>query len=193
MKTGSFNELLPYLDRYMALGTAMSIMDWDANTAAPEEASEYTAKVLGILSQERFCTLINPSVKEIMGRIDEENLSDKEKAIFKKLKKEYEKSETIPADEMTDMDPAVKDAAVSLLKKVRPAVAGIRDKQDRARVVDALLSAIQGPNVMGQVMETTAAHAKRASDAAQANAFETICRESEAAYAARNPHKKKED
>lgn len=102
MKTGSFNELLPYLDRYMALGTAMSIMDWDANTAAPEEASEYTAKVLGILSQERFCTLINPSVKEIMGRIDEENLSDKEKAIFKKLKKEYEKSETIPADEMRE-------------------------------------------------------------------------------------------
>ena len=106
---------------------------------------------------------------------------------------EKEASVTIPADEMTDMDPAVKDAAVSLLKKVRPAVAGIRDKQDRARVVDALLSAIQGPNVMGQVMETTAAHAKRASDAAQANAFETICRESEAAYAARNPHKKKED
>ncbi len=102
MKTCSFDKLLPYLERGMALGTALNIMDWDANTAAPEEASEYTAKALGILSQEAFCALINPEVKEIIGQIDEESLSDKEKAILKKLKKEYKRSEAIPAEEMRE-------------------------------------------------------------------------------------------
>ena len=104
-----------------------------------------------------------------------------------------EKAVTIPADEAADMDPAARDAAMELLKKVRPAVAGIRDEQDRARVVDALLSSIKGPNVMGRVMEAAEANARQAADAAQASAFESRCRESEAAYAARNPHKKKED
>ena len=45
--------------------------------------------------------------------------------------------------------------------------------------------------VLGRVMQAAAAHARRAADTAPS--FETICRESEAAYAARNPHKKKED
>ena len=102
MKACSFDKLLPYLEQYMALSTAINIMDWDANTIAPEEASEYTAKALGILSQEQFCALINPSVKEIMGQLDEKSLSDKERAILKKLKKEFEKSESIPADEMRE-------------------------------------------------------------------------------------------
>ena len=46
---------------------------------------------------------------------------------------------------------------------------------------------------MGRVMEAAEANARQAADAAQASAFESRCRESEAAYAARNPHKKKED
>ncbi len=104
---------------------------------------------------------------------------------------EPEASVTIPADEMADMSPAAKDAAAALLKKVRPAVAGIRDVKERSQVVDALLSTMQGPDVLGRVMQAAAAHARRAADTAPS--FETICRESEAAYAARNPHKKKED
>ena len=106
---------------------------------------------------------------------------------------EKEAAVTIPADERADMAPAAKDAAVALLRKVRPAVAAIKDEKERSRVVDALLSTIQGPNVMGQVMEAAAANARKAADAAQSGTFEERCRASEAAYAARNPHKKKED
>lgn len=120
---------------------------------------------------------------------DEDDLDD---LIEKLAGVEKESSVTIPAEEMTDMSPAARDAAAALLKKVRPAVAAIKDQQERSRVVDALLSTIQGPNAMGQVMEAAAAHARRASDAAQASTFEARCRESEAAYAARNPHKQKE-
>lgn len=100
---------------------------------------------------------------------------------------------TIPAEEADRMTGPARDAAVELLKKVRPAVAAIEDKADRAKVTDALLSAIQGRDVMEDI-------AKAALDSAQANAqktqktnYEQICADSERAYAARNPHIKTED
>ena len=89
-------------------------------------------------------------------------------------------------------DCAARDAAVELLKKVRPAVAGIEDKAVRAKVTDALLSAIQGKDAMPEIV-------KAAMDSAQANAeqtkkttYEQMCADAESAYAARNPHMKKE-
>ena len=89
-------------------------------------------------------------------------------------------------------DCAARDVAVELLKKVRPAVAGIEDKAVRAKVTDALLSAISGKDAMPEIV-------KAAMDSAQANAeqtkkttYEQMCSDSEANYAARNPHIKKE-
>ena len=90
------------------------------------------------------------------------------------------------------MEGPARDAAVELLKKVRPAVASIEDRATRARVTDALLSAVRGQDVMSDI-------AKAAMDSAQANAqrtkrttYEQICADSEAAYAARNPHKRED-
>lgn len=106
-------------------------------------------------------------------------------------KGEGESALTIPVENDCATGPA-RDAAVELLKKVRPAVAAIEDKADRAKVTDALLSAIQGRDVMEDI-------AKAALDSARANAeqtkkttYEQICADSSAAYAARNPHNKKE-
>lgn len=102
-----------------------------------------------------------------------------------------EGSVTIQEDEADGPDGAALDAA-ALMRRVRPAVAGISDEKERSRVVDALIATVKGPNVMGQMMQAAAANARRAADAAQASTFEERCRASEAAYAARNPHKKKE-
>ena len=48
------------------------------------------------------------------------------------------------------MSPVSKDAAAELLRRVRPAVAYIQDRQQRARVVDALLATLSS----GSGMET---------------------------------------
>ncbi len=101
-KKVAFQDLIPYLEKNMAFHTAINIIDWDANTFAPEEASEYTVKAMGILSQEQFTSLINPKVKEIMEGLKEEELSQTEKAILRRLKKEYQKSEAVPANEMRE-------------------------------------------------------------------------------------------
>ena len=118
--------------------------------------------------------------------------SDIDEEIKRLLGKEEEgKSITIPV-ENDCMDAAAKDAAVAVLRKVRPAVAAIEDKHARAKVTDALLSAVRGKDVMGEIAKAAQDSAKAAAEKTNKNTYDTMCADSEASYAARNPHKKKE-
>jgi uncharacterized protein conserved in bacteria (DUF2213) len=102
---------------------------------------------------------------------------------------------TVPAEEMEDascMSPEAKDAAVSLLKKVRPIVAGMKDPAEKARVVDAMLSTIKGPDTVGAIMKAAQDSARKTSEDSRRTNYEKACAEAESAYAAFNPHKKKE-
>lgn len=120
--------------------------------------------------------------------------SDIDEEIKRLLGKEDEgKSITIPVENDACMDDATKDAAVAVLRKVRPAVAAIEDKHARAKVTDALLSAVRGKDVMDEIAKAAQDSARAAAEKTSKNTYETMCAESEAAYAARNPHKKKED
>lgn len=105
---------------------------------------------------------------------------------------EAESAVTIPVENGCAAGPA-RDAAVELLKKVRPAVAAIEDKQARAKVTDALLSAIQGKDVMPGIVKAAMDSAQAKAEQAGKNSYEQICADSAAAYAARNPHTKKEE
>ena len=102
------------------------------------------------------------------------------------------KSITIPVEETDCMTGPAKDAAVELLRKVRPAVAAIEDKQTRAKVTDALLSAIQGKDVMQDIAKAALDSARANAEQAKKTSYEKICADSSAAYAERNPHTKKE-
>ena len=127
---------------------------------------------------------------------DESDLDEMvEKLAGKAEAKDPEAAVTVPAEEMEDarMSPAAKDAAVELLKKVRPAVAAIQDKQERARVVDALLSTIKGPNTVGTIMQAAQDSARKNSEEARRSNYEKMCADSENAYTSRNPHKNKKE
>lgn len=106
-------------------------------------------------------------------------------------KGEGESALTIPVENDCATGPA-RDAAVELLKKVRPAVAAIEDKQTRAKVTDALLSAIQGKDVMQDIAKAALDSARANAEQAKKTSYEKICADSSAAYAERNPHTKKE-
>lgn len=97
---------------------------------------------------------------------------------------EKEDAVTIPAEEMEDacrnMD------AVEILRRVRPAVAAIKDKNDRARVTDALISSIRGNDVEAILSATKDAAMKNANSNNPQKAVE----EQQKLYNSRNPHKK---
>ena len=100
-----------------------------------------------------------------------------------------ESAVTVPAEQMEDKSAC--DSAVALLKRVRPAVAQIKDAGDRARVVDALLSTL-GNGDMGSILKAAHDSASRTAATTQKTTYEARCAESEANYAALNPHVRKQ-
>lgn len=96
-----FEELQPFLDKDMAINAALTLLSWDNETLAPEESIEYTAKAMGVLADEAFRSFVNPEVRGILTKLDEhkDELEDTEKAILKKLLKNYEQMEKIPPEE----------------------------------------------------------------------------------------------
>lgn len=103
---------------------------------------------------------------------------------------------TVPAEEMEAsacMSPAAKDAAVELLKKVRPIVAEMKDPKEKARVVDAMLSTIKGPDTVGAIMKAAQDSARKNAEETRRTNYEKMCEDAENAYAARNPHKMKKE
>lgn len=116
--------------------------------------------------------------------LDESDLDE----LIDKLSGEGDKEEavTIPAEEMSDAC-GTKDA-VEILRRVRPAVAAIKDKNDRARVTDAILSSIKGNDEqVATILSATKDSAMK--NAAKANAVNAV-EEQQKAYDSLNPHKK---
>ena len=126
-------------------------------------------------------------------KISDESDIDKEIArlIGEEPAAEGEKAVTISAEEMEDKKCTAGDAfTAELLKKIRPAVAAIENKEERARVVDAVLSSIRSGNMGADILAATQDSAKKA--ATQRKDMSAICAEQKAAYDKFNPHKNKQ-
>lgn len=96
----NFDKLNSYLEKSMALNTALTLLNWDDATLAPKNSNEKTSKAVGILSNEYFKTLINDDVKSLLIKLSKaKNLTSLQKSIIHELKKEFKKLEVIPEDE----------------------------------------------------------------------------------------------
>lgn len=105
-----------------------------------------------------------------------------------------EEALTVSEEDAMCGSPEARDAALAILRNVRPAVAAIQDKKERARVVDALLKSVKDNTMSGVLGAVQASARKKANDSASSQQkFEQGCRDLESAYASRNPHMKKEE
>ena len=97
----AYGELQTYMDKAMAIKTAMTLFEWDNETAAPKEAAERTAAVIGSLSSQYLDIMTGEKLKtaleECSGQMSE--MTEVEQAIVRETKEEVEKLERIPADE----------------------------------------------------------------------------------------------
>ncbi|MEG1362639.1 MAG: carboxypeptidase M32 [Lachnospiraceae bacterium] len=98
-----FNKLQPMLDKSSAYNMALTLFNWDSSTLSPKLSMENTSKAIGILSMEAYNTLINDTVKDLLGQLttEEENakLTANEKSIVKLLNKDFEEMVKIPPEE----------------------------------------------------------------------------------------------
>lgn len=118
--------------------------------------------------------------------------TDLDEMIDRLAGKEDGRALTIPVENEDCAAGPARDAAVELLRKVRPAVAGIKDKGERARVTDALLSIVRGNDMTQTIASAALDSAKANADKTRQTTYEQICTDSANAYAERNPHTKKE-
>ncbi len=119
--------------------------------------------------------------------------TDLDEMIDRLAGKEDGRALTIPAENGDACIPGpARDAAVELLRRVRPAVAAIGDKAERARVTDALLSAVRGNDMTQTIASAAQDSAQANADKAKKTTYEQLCADSASAYAARNPHNRKE-
>lgn len=97
----SFEKLQNQLEKAMALQTAMVLFEWDNETAAPKEAAERTAVVIGSLSSQYLDIMtgekLKTALKECSGQMSE--MTEVEQTIVRETEEEVEKLERIPADE----------------------------------------------------------------------------------------------
>ena len=98
-----YQQLLPYLERNQAYQAALALFSWDTDTLAPPAASEYTAKSVGILSEEAYHSLICDEVETLLKKLsnekEQQELSTAEQAVVRLLQKEYKKLSCIPPKE----------------------------------------------------------------------------------------------
>lgn len=114
---------------------------------------------------------------EILSEAKEEKVEDEEAA-----DPTGEEAVTVSAEEMNEEQPASMDA-LSILKTLRPAIAGIKDADDRKAVSDAVLQMVRGKGT------TDAAKIMRAAQKAAVKPASSID-DVQKLYDARNPHKK---
>lgn len=150
------------------------------------------------------------SLDERMGRMEAmlQKLMPKEKAadedpdlddMIEKLggKKDPEASTTVPAEKADDScmgGGMSKDEALRFYTAMRPTVKKIQDQATRKMVSDAIIGYATGSlaNPMGDIVKAAQDSARSASEASRRTDYEKLCADSQAAYAERNPHKKKE-
>ena len=97
----SFKQLKPYLDRAMAIQTALVLFEWDDATLAPGAAGPNTSRVIEILSGEYFQAITGEETKALMKACLEnpEGLSETELAQVKELEDQIKQMDCIPKEE----------------------------------------------------------------------------------------------
>lgn len=111
MSSKPLKELQNWLEKAMALQTAMILLEWDNETLAPKEAGSYTSKVIGTLSGEYFQAITNDQVKELVKRCQKDSsLTEVEAGIVREAAKEIEQLDCIPPDEYREFAELVSEA-----------------------------------------------------------------------------------
>ncbi len=97
----AYDALKEYMDRAMAIKTAMTLFEWDNETLAPRQAGPLTAEVIGSLSGEYFSILTGGEFGTLLAvcREGNEELTEAEAANVRELAEELERIKCIPREE----------------------------------------------------------------------------------------------
>lgn len=98
-----YEDLKTYMDKAMAIKTAMTLFEWDNETLAPKESGELTSHVIGVLSGEYFQAVTCDGMRKLLKECREQGgLTEAQAANVRELSEELEQIERIPQEEYQD-------------------------------------------------------------------------------------------
>ena len=100
----AYDQLRPYMEKAMAIKTALTLFEWDNETLAPDEAGELTASVIGVLSGEYLEAAAGKDVERLLAQCEEEDredgsLAETERAVIREMREELQRVRDIPKEE----------------------------------------------------------------------------------------------
>ncbi len=115
----AFGKLEGYLEQAMAFQTALTLLEWDNETLAPEAAGGNTARVQGTLSAAYQRVMTDPEVAELLHLCQEEiqqdcsgeTYTEAERAIVREAQEELEQLSCIPPEEYRAYQELVSESA----------------------------------------------------------------------------------
>ncbi len=95
-----FEELMQHVEKMQALGAAMTLFSWDAETGAPADSMEMTSRIVGSLSSQYFEAMVNDEVRALLEELKgADDLTESQAAIVREMVKSLEDLEKIPPEE----------------------------------------------------------------------------------------------
>lgn len=90
---------IDYVKKMQNYSEALSVIYWDMRTGAPKKGLAQRAEVIGTLSAELFALQTSEELGNILLQLEQEELDFVTHRLFEEVKKGYDESKKIPADE----------------------------------------------------------------------------------------------
>ncbi|WP_339174788.1 carboxypeptidase M32 [Solibacillus sp. FSL R5-0691] len=88
-----------YVKKIQNYSEALSVIYWDMRTGAPRKGLEQRAEVIGTLSAELFALQTSDELGKLLSELQNEKLDFVTQRLYEEVKKEYDESKKIPAEE----------------------------------------------------------------------------------------------
>lgn len=88
-----------YVKKMQNYSEALSVIYWDMRTGAPRKGLEQRAEVIGTLSAELFALQTSDELGKMLSELQNEKLDFVTRCLYEEVKKEYDESKKIPAEE----------------------------------------------------------------------------------------------
>ena len=92
-------QFIDYVKKMQNYAEALSVIYWDMRTGAPKKGLSQRAEVIGTLSAELFALQTSEELGHLLAQLEHEELDFVTRRLYEEVKKEYDESKKIPADE----------------------------------------------------------------------------------------------
>lgn len=94
-------NFLDYVKKIGAYQEALGVLYWDMRTGAPKKGIDQRSEVVGVLATDVFNLSTSDDLKELLDQMELalDSVNEVSKRVFEEVKKEYNLSKKIPADE----------------------------------------------------------------------------------------------